>query len=101
MEAKKGEIMERELPQARIRHLDHERAASKHIAPGHRGPTVFHWEKRPEHPGIRVRTLVPRTYVEGMFCGYGNGQRVYNGFLNEGDICTELDRGDRTHTLLH
>jgi len=99
MEAKKGEIMERELPQARIRRLDRERAASKHIAPGHRGPTVFHWEKRPEHPGIRVRTLVPRTYVEGMFCGYGNGQRVYNGFLNEWDICTELDPGERPDDL--
>jgi hypothetical protein len=91
MEAHKHHRIEREKSVDKQRRLQREHVAASHQVPGHRGPRVFHWEEDIQHPGFRVRKPVPRDSVEGMWHGYGPKQRIYNGFLDEWDICTEFD----------
>jgi hypothetical protein len=81
--------LENETPEARERRCQREAASASHQVPGKRGAQVFHWEAVDGRH--RIRTQVPRTSVEDMFTLYGNGQRRFNSFFNEWDVCSEFD----------
>jgi hypothetical protein len=81
----------RESNSERQQRENRERASNPAMGPGRKGAKVWHWEMV---DGFRVRTLVTRGRVEDEWEIYSRVQKIFNGFRNEWDICTEFGEDD-------
>jgi hypothetical protein len=96
--AKEPEFLAQEMPCDREKRLKCQREAMSQMSPGHSGPRVHHWRKHDENKQYRIRTSIPRSDVAGFWDKYSDKQRIYNGFLNEWDVCTEFDESESPDT---
>ncbi|TCD65770.1 hypothetical protein EIP91_002209 [Steccherinum ochraceum] len=69
--------------------------SEKHLPPGNSSSAalVFEWLpcEYPEWPYYLVRTRVPRSMVQTVWCGYASSQMRYDAYHNEWDLCEALD----------
>lgn len=79
---------EREDDRSRQARSSRERDAASQRVPGRQGAHVFQWIEN--EAGRLVRTRVHRREVEDAWPLYAATQRIYNGFDNEWDLCTEF-----------
>jgi hypothetical protein len=89
---KNAEKEKKENAKDREARLSRARANKTHQLPGRKGPRVFYWE---EIDGFRIRSLWTRNETEMSFSGYKDSQRIYDGFSNAWDCCTEFEFSPR------
>jgi hypothetical protein len=90
-EDRRAALLAAESEQARHARLDRERAKEGGACPGAKANVrVWQWVVDPEM-GVRVRTEIYRRQWEDIWENYGQTQRIYDGFANEWDVCTEFD----------
>lgn len=85
----KPNLIANETAVERNKRLQREREAQTHPLPEKQSTAkVFYWDAadQPE----RVRRLLTRLEAQQTWGSYSNRQRVYNGFTNEWDICSEF-----------
>jgi hypothetical protein len=82
--------MATETFQARTSRLDRKAKQLTKPCPGKKGPTVFQWNL---DNGFRIRHLIPRAQVEGIFSCYASHQMKYDSFCNQYDVCSDFEDG--------
>ena len=93
-ENRRAALLVAESEKARHARLDRERAKESGACPGAKAKVrVWQWVVDPDS-GIRVRTEIYRREWEDIWENYGQNQRIYDGFANEWDVCTEFDPSD-------
>ena len=81
-------ILAGESPAARRSREQRVNAASAGRMPGRKGANVFQWE---EKNGFRIRTPIGYKFYMELWGDYYGGQRRYDPFADEWDLCTEFD----------
>ena len=81
----------RESDYERQQRENRERASNPAMGPGKQGAKVWYWEMV---DGFRMRTLLTRRRVEDEWSVYSRVQKIFNGFRNEWDMCTEFGEDD-------
>ena len=76
----------KETPERMRSRLSREKQAKKYILSS--TAEVYWWDDTGMEG--RVRTLLPRGEANHVWGAYSNVQRIYNGFTNEWDICTDF-----------
>ena len=81
----------RESDYERQQRENRERASNPAMGPGKQGAKVWYWEMV---DGFQMRTLLTRRRMEDEWSVYSRVQKIFNGFRNEWDMCTEFGEDD-------
>ncbi|KAJ6472196.1 hypothetical protein C8R47DRAFT_1296943 [Mycena vitilis] len=70
--------------------LAREANAALGAPPGKKGARVFQWEDSESRPGFFIRRCLSRSVAADSWDEFTVGQRLFDGFRNEWDLCTAL-----------
>ena len=80
-------MKEKEGEKQRTSRQAREKLQASRPRPGKKGPTVFYWD---DVDGFRIRTSLPRTQIDKMWYRWKPSEKIYNGFDNTWDCCSEF-----------